>query len=162
MSALTTCGPGLPGRQLQIAARIKIISLAWMSAAGAPRDGRTRCALGGAKRDIRVSHRPTIHGEKVAAPASLLFAGTAPAERAGSDLPDQWRSCEAPVAPRAILVTARPAPGSRTRCTRLFADTVDDQRNVITVEDPVEVDRGHHPGPGERVGVTFDTDHELR
>lgn len=149
----------LPGRQLQIAARIKIISGLDVFLRRVPQDGRTSLRLGGQKRDIRVSTLPTIHGEKVVLRLLPSFAEL-PRLSALGLTPDQVAVLREALSSTqgVILVTGPTGAGKSHTLYAALADTVDDQRNVITVEDPVEVEiAGITQVQVSESGVTFDT-----
>ena len=150
----------LPKESLpSVVARIKIISGLDVFLRRVPQDGRTSLRLGGQKRDIRVSTLPTIHGEKVVLRLLPSFAEL-PRLSALGLTPDQVAVLREALSSTqgVILVTGPTGAGKSHTLYAALADTVDDQRNVITVEDPVEVEiAGITQVQVSESGVTFDT-----
>ncbi|MFN8126534.1 MAG: ATPase, T2SS/T4P/T4SS family [Candidatus Nanopelagicales bacterium] len=150
----------LPRESLSsVVARIKIISGLDVFTRRLPQDGRTKLRVGGQRRDIRVSTLPTIHGEKVVL-RLLPSYSELPQLGALGMTPDQMTLLRNALhsTQGVILVTGPTGAGKSHTLYAALADTVDDQRNVITVEDPVEIEiAGITQVQVSESGVTFDS-----
>jgi type IV pilus assembly protein PilB len=125
--------------QAGVISRLKIMADINISERRLPQDGRMSLTVGGRTVDLRVATHPTVHGEKVV----LRILDTSQARLDLVDLgfrPEALRRYEAcyrkPYG--TILVTGPTGSGkSTTLYATLNVLNVDD-RNIITVEDPVE------------------------
>ncbi len=132
-----------PARKMQAAvlARIKILSEMDIAERRLPQDGRFRIKRGGGKEDIdvRVSSLPTIYGEKIvmrildkgAVEHSLSMLGLEP------ELLDQFKATLAQ--PHGIIIVTGPTgSGKSTTLYSALNELRDPNKNISTVEDPVE------------------------
>ncbi len=153
-SALTAPRAAAPA----VISRIKIISGLDIAERRVPQDGRTRITVDGAAVDARVSTLPSMHGEKV------VIRLLARAEQI-SPLPEIGMAEEQLVALRAalaepqglVLITGPTGSGKTSTLYAALKEVVSPDRNVVTLEDPVEIQM-----PGitqvqvhERSGMTF-------
>jgi len=133
-------GASIP-KQIQsaIIARIKIISEADIAETRKPQDGRIKFKLGKREIDIRVSFFPTINGENVV--LRLLDKGKAVIglEKLGmnkSNIAIFKAAIEKPFG--MILVTGPTGSGKTTSLYSALSQLNSIEKNIITLEDPVE------------------------
>ena len=141
-----------------LTARIKIVASMDIAERRVPQDGRVRLTIDGRKVDARVSTLPSVHGEK--AVIRLLPAASAISRLAdlGMD-PEQHevlvRTLESPQG--LVLITGPTGSGKTNTLYAAIAETMSPERNVVTLEDPVEIEL-----PGitqvpidDKTGMTF-------
>ena len=141
-----------------LTARIKIVASMDIAERRVPQDGRVRLTIDGRKVDARVSTLPSVHGEK--AVIRLLPAASAISRLAdlGMD-PEQHevlvRTLESPQG--LVLITGPTGSGKTNTLYSAIAETMSPERNVVTLEDPVEIEL-----PGitqvpidDKAGMTF-------
>ena len=129
------------GTLSSITARIKIISGLDVFERRLPQDGRTRLRIQDHQREVRVSTLPTVHGEKIVMRLLPTQAGL-PAMASLGFTPEQAALMRSALnQPQGlILVTGPTGSGKSNTLYAALLCCVNDQRNVITVEDPVEVE----------------------
>ncbi len=122
-----------------VSSRIKIMSDLDISERRVPQDGRVALQMAGRNLDLRVATLPTVHGEKIVIRvldrsnvvhdlADLGFA---------DDTLERFRSCYTrPYG--AVLVTGPTGSGKSTTLYGTLNQLNSVDRNIITVEDPVE------------------------
>lgn len=130
-----------PQRQLAalLVSRIKVMSKLDIAEKRVPQDGRITVKIGGRAIDVRVSVIPASHGERVV--MRLLDKGSV-----SLDLPHLGMDPDALSAllrlinlPHGIiLVTGPTGSGKSTTLYSLLNQINDDDRNIMTIEDPVE------------------------
>ncbi|NAZ76757.1 type II/IV secretion system protein [Kineococcus sp. T13] len=141
-----------------VISRIKIISGLDISERRIPQDGRTRVTVDGAAIDCRVSTLPALHGEKVV--IRLLTRGDdVPSLPSLGFEPEQLEVFEKALSvPQGLVLITGPTGSGKTNT--LYAAihaTMSPEKNIITLEDPVEVQL---PGITQvqvhaKVGMTF-------
>ncbi|MGI4895042.1 MAG: GspE/PulE family protein, partial [Janthinobacterium lividum] len=141
-----------------VISRIKIISGLDISERRIPQDGRTRVVVDGSAIDCRVSTLPSLHGEKVV--IRLLTRGDdVPTLRSLGFEPEQLEVfTKALNVPQGLVLITGPTGSGKTNT--LYAaihETMSPEKNIITLEDPVEVQL---PGITQvqvhaKVGMTF-------
>ena len=141
-----------------VVARLKILGSLDIAERRIPQDGRFSVRLGGQKVDFRVASLPTIFGEKIvlrlmdasSVEADLTKLGFAP------EIFEKYREIFArPYG--AILVTGPTGSGKSTTLYATLAELNSQEKNIITVEDPVEM---RVPGVNQmqvnpKAGLTF-------
>ncbi|MCB8995673.1 MAG: Flp pilus assembly complex ATPase component TadA [Actinobacteria bacterium] len=144
--------------QAPLTSRIKIIANIDIAQRRVPQDGRARISLDGVSRNIRVSTLPTLHGEKVVI-RLLTDIGELPALSALGIPPEglsiiheALRSSQG-----LVLITGPTGSGKTTTLYSAIHEIVTGERNLITLEEPVEIEL---PGVSqvqidEKVGMTF-------
>ncbi len=144
--------------QAPLTSRIKIIANIDIAQKRIPQDGRARINLDGMIRNIRVSTLPTLHGEKVVirlltdiGELPALSALGIPAEGL-SIIHEALRSSQG-----LVLITGPTGSGKTTTLYSAIHEIVTGDRNLITLEEPVEIEL---PGVSqvqidEKVGMTF-------
>lgn len=147
-----------PGAANAVISRIKIIAGLDIAERRVPQDGRTNFLLDGRRIDARVSSLPSIHGEKIV--LRLLDNGE---ELPTLDTLGMLPADEAYVrrmlnaSQGLVLITGPTGSGKTSTLYAALAETLTPTRNVVTLEDPVEVQL---PGitqvqVNERTGMTF-------
>ncbi|NAZ87345.1 GspE/PulE family protein [Kineococcus indalonis] len=141
-----------------VISRIKIISGLDISERRVPQDGRTRVTVDGAAIDCRVSTLPALHGEKVV--IRLLTRGDdVPSLESLGFEPEQLevftRALSVPQG--LVLITGPTGSGKTNTLYAAIHATMSPEKNIITLEDPVEVQL---PGITQvqvntKVGMTF-------
>ena len=151
-------GPSLPRALYSgVLTRIKILANLNIAENRLPQDGRILHQVGDHRLDLRVSVFPTIHGEKVAIRVldksrsfGLEMLGMSPAELTA------FRKCI--TRPHGLfLVTGPTGSGKTTTLYSALAEINSVERNIVTLEDPVEYElpgiRQTQVNP--RAGLTF-------
>jgi type IV pilus assembly protein PilB len=142
-----------------VAARLKIISDLDVIERRLPQDGRTRIRLGpGTVLDARVSTLPTMHGENIV--IRLLPSSSRLPNLTDLGLTTEQRASllTAVTKPQGlVLITGPTGSGKTNTLYGALAEGVNRSRNVITLEDPVEIEL---PGAAQvqvddRIGLTF-------
>ncbi|RQW76748.1 MAG: type II secretion system protein GspE, partial [Methylococcus sp.] len=141
-----------------MASRIKILAQLDIAEKRLPQDGRFGIRLAGRQVDIRVSTVPTSHGERVVMRLldkdpkrlALVHLGLA-----ADTLADVTRALKAPHG--IVLVTGPTGSGKTTTLYSALLSINARERNIMTVEDPVEYDL---PGIGQvqinsRIDMSF-------
>ncbi|HQR79999.1 MAG TPA: ATPase, T2SS/T4P/T4SS family [Actinomycetota bacterium] len=144
--------------QSPLTSRIKIMANMDIAQKRVPQDGRARIAVDGLGRNIRVSTLPTLHGEKVVI-RLLTDIGELPALSALGFPPRGLQIVhEALRSPQGlVLITGPTGSGKTTTLYSAIHEVVTGDRNLITLEEPVEIEL---PGVSqvqidERAGMTF-------
>ena len=142
----------------QVTSRIKIVSGLDIAERRLPQDGRTRFTVEGGHVDARVSTMPAIHGEKVVVRLLTRHEQVPALDELGMS-PDQLAVVRAAItAPQGlVLITGPTGAGKTSTLYSALAEVDATERNVVTLEDPVEV---QFPGitqtqVNERTGLTF-------
>ena len=144
--------------QAPLTSRVKIMANIDIAQKRIPQDGRARISLDGMGRNIRVSTLPTLHGEKVVI-RLLTDIGELPALKTLGIPPrglqvvhEALRSSQG-----LVLITGPTGSGKTTTLYSAINEVVTGDRNLITLEEPVEIEL---PGVSqvqidEKVGMTF-------
>ncbi len=141
-----------------IVSRIKVISNLDISEKRIPQDGRTQIKISGETLDVRVSVLPTFFGERVVM-RLLMQSSQIPQINElgfGKELVDGiynlLRSSHG-----IILVTGPTGSGKTTSLHSFLREVETPEKNLITVEDPVEYksDNISQIQVNEKVGLTF-------
>ncbi len=122
-----------------VVSRIKIMSGLDITERRRPQDGRIQMELEGTEVDMRISSLPTVHGEKIVARVLNKAAGLLGIRDFGFSL----RSLDLiqsmlQQSQGLILVTGPTGSGKTTSLYAFLSEVNDPERNIITVEDPVE------------------------
>ncbi|WP_308470206.1 GspE/PulE family protein [Kineococcus rubinsiae] len=141
-----------------VISRIKIISGLDISERRLPQDGRTRVTVDGSAIDCRVSTLPALHGEKVV--IRLLTRGDdVPTLPSLGFEPEQLAvfSKALAVPQGLVLITGPTGSGKTNTLYAAIHATMTPEKNIVTLEDPVEVQL---PGITQvqvhaKVGMTF-------
>ncbi|MDG2090909.1 MAG: type II secretion system ATPase GspE [Gammaproteobacteria bacterium] len=138
--------------------RIKVMSRLDIAEKRLPQDGRMAVKLGGRSIDLRVSTMPSSYGERVVMRLLDKDAGKMQTEDLGMPADTKARLEELIQRPHGIILVTGPTGSGKT--TTLYAALQQmnrQERNIMTVEDPVEYDL---PGISQtqiniRAGMTF-------
>lgn len=130
-----------PNRQLAslLISRIKVMSKMDIAEKRIPQDGRISLRIGGRGVDVRVSTLPSSFGERVV--MRLLDKNNAKLEleHLGMTLDNRNKMSELIHKPHGIiLVTGPTGSGKSTTLYAALSDINSKDRNILTVEDPVE------------------------
>lgn len=146
------------GGYSSLVARLKIVSGLDVIERRVPQDGRARVRLGSDLVDIRIATLPSLHGEKVV--VRLLPAASRLPSLATLGFSPSHRQLLLDVTARPqglILLTGPTGSGKTNTLYATIAEGIGSDRNVITLEDPVEIEL-----PGitqvpidERIGMDF-------
>lgn len=141
-----------------IISRIKVISNLDISEKRIPQDGRTQIKIAGETLDIRVSVLPTFYGERVV--MRLLMQGSQIPQInelgfSSALIGDVKRLLR--LSHGIILVTGPTGSGKTTSLHSFLREVQSPEKNLITVEDPVEYksDNIAQIQVNEKVGLTF-------
>lgn len=140
--------------------RLKVMSNLDISTKTKSQDGRIAICLGGEKIDIRVSILPTVHGERVVLRILENKAGSLTLENLGLDKLMQKNITKLINQPHGIILLTGPTGSGKTTTLYACLEKLDSsERNIITIEDPVEYQIA---GLGqvqvnEKIGLTFAT-----
>ena len=139
-----------------VISRVKIMSDLDIAERRLPQDGRVGLTIDGHHVDLRVVTLPTVHGEigRHAHPRQvegvvieLEQARHAPTTSASASS-DAFRQAYG-----AVLVTGPTGSGKSTTLYAALGELNTPEKNIITIEDPVEYQiDGHHPGAGQPAG----------
>lgn len=141
-----------------IISRIKVISALDISEKRLPQDGRTQVKVAGKSLDVRVSVLPTYHGERVVL-RLLMQATSIPSlrelgfnEATTSGLEELLKFSHG-----IILVTGPTGSGKSTTLHSFLQQLASPEKNIISIEDPVEYDAPHvsQIAVNTKAGLTF-------
>jgi type II secretion system protein E len=149
-----------PAKRMHAAlvSRIKILGGMNIAERRLPQDGRIKLTIAGRNIDVRVSIVPTVHGER--AVMRILDKGTSmislPQLGMREDTLKIWRKLIS-VPYGMILVTGPTGSGKSTTLYAALQEVYSGERNILTIEDPVEYQL---PGVGQipvraGIGLTF-------
>ncbi|MCK4875089.1 MAG: type II/IV secretion system protein [Sulfurimonas sp.] len=141
-----------------IVSRIKVISNLDISEKRIPQDGRTQIKIAGQTLDVRVSILPTFYGERVVMRLLMQSSQIPKIDELGFnseliyDVKKLLRSSHG-----IILVTGPTGSGKTTSLHSFLREVESPEKNLITVEDPVEYksDNIAQIQVNEKVGLTF-------
>jgi len=141
-----------------VVSRIKVISNLDISEKRVPQDGRTAIKISGKTLDIRVSILPTFYGERVVMRILMQSEDILTLENLGiADSITTQLSHLTQNSYGMILVTGPTGSGKSTTLHSLLQTLETPEKNIITVEDPVEYKSDHinQIQVNEKVGLTF-------
>ena len=138
--------------------RIKVMSKLDIAERRLPQDGRMSVRLGGRSIDLRVSTMPSSHGERVVMRLLDKDAGKLKTDDLGMPQDTKAELVDLVSRPHGIILVTGPTGSGKTTTLYAALQQMDrQQRNIMTVEDPVEYDL---PGISQtqinlRAGMTF-------
>jgi len=146
--------------QASIISRYKVLANLDITENRLPQDGRFRATIGHRIIDFRVSTLPSLYGEKVV--MRLLDRTSLVTDLTKLGFSEETRLLFEDMVKRSygmILVTGPTGSGKSTTLYAALAATLDDAKNVVTVEDPVEYElRGvTQTAVNTEIGLTFAT-----
>lgn len=141
-----------------IVSRIKVMAGLNIAEKRVPQDGRIEIRVGDKLIDIRVSTLPTVHGERVV--LRLLDKSSRMLELHELGIPDMHLADIRKLITMShgiVLVTGPTGSGKTTTLYAALSEINTPEKNIITIEDPVEY---QIPGIGQvhvnrKVGLTF-------
>ncbi|HVN67844.1 MAG TPA: GspE/PulE family protein [Candidatus Sulfotelmatobacter sp.] len=155
---LNDCPPIHKSQEAALLSRVKILVNLDIAENRLPQDGRTNLKLGRHHFDLRVSTLPTIHGEKAVIRLLNRRQAQLDLEELGME-PEQLIIYRSIIAKNTglVLVTGPTGSGKTTTLYSTLAKLNAKERNIITIEDPVEYQL---PGINQvqvnvRSGLTF-------
>jgi len=138
--------------------RIKVISNLDISEKRVPQDGRTQVVISGKTLDVRVSLLPTYYGERVVMRILMQSENIPSLEDLGfqKELTDAFYKL-LNHSHGMILVTGPTGSGKSTTLHSFLQHIASPDKNIITVEDPVEYNTGNisQIQVNDKVGLTF-------
>jgi general secretion pathway protein E len=148
------------GLQASIASRIKIMGSLDIAEKRLPQDGRIRLKIAGKDYDVRLSTVPVAYGERLVLrllPDSQELLDLSKVGFNASQLSVLDRIIKRPNG--IFLVTGPTGSGKTTTLHAALATINDSDKNIITIEEPVEIQQ---PGIGQievnpKIGLTFAT-----
>lgn len=147
------------GLHLPIISRIKVISSLDISERRLPQDGRFKTIIAGDKEiDFRVNVLPTAFGEKIVLRVLDKTAGILDLEKLGFEADALKKLKECGLKPHGMILCCGPTGSGKTTTLYSLLKFVDSpQKNIVTVEDPVEYQiRGlNQVNVKPAVGLTF-------
>lgn len=141
-----------------IMTRIKIISNLNIAEKRLPQDGRMKVFVDGKNIDLRVSILPTIFGEKAVIRILKNDSKNISKEKLGMDKESMQKLESIIKSPYGIiLVTGPTGSGKSTTLYSILSELNNEQRNIVTVEDPVEymIDGINQVNVNVKAGLTF-------
>src|SRR5215218_9932779 len=144
--------------QSGVTARLKILADLDIAEKRLPQDGRFSVRLGGQKVDLRVATLPTVFGEKVV--LRLLDTANVDVDLRGLGFAPEILERYEEVYKRpygTILVTGPTGSGKSTTLYATLKELNSPEKNIITVEDPVEYRLGgiNQVQVNPKAGLTF-------
>jgi general secretion pathway protein E len=141
-----------------VISRIKVISNLDISEKRIPQDGRTQIKIAKKTLDIRVSVLPTFYGERVVMRILMQSDDIPKLEELGFSL-ESIEQLESVLQNSygMVLVTGPTGSGKSTTLHSVLQQIESSERNIITVEDPVEYksDKINQIQVNAKVGLTF-------
>ena len=121
--------------------RIKVMAKLDIAEKRLPQDGRMSVKLGGRSVDLRVSTMPSSYGERVVMRLLDKSAGKLSVDDLGMPIKTKARLDEIIGRPHGIILVTGPTGSGKTTTLYAALQQMDrQQRNIMTVEDPVEYD----------------------
>lgn len=121
--------------------RIKVMAKLDIAEKRLPQDGRMSVKLGGRSVDLRVSTMPSSYGERVVMRLLDKSAGKLSVDDLGMPEKTKKRLDEIIGRPHGIILVTGPTGSGKTTTLYAALQQMDrQQRNIMTVEDPVEYD----------------------
>jgi type II secretory ATPase GspE/PulE/Tfp pilus assembly ATPase PilB-like protein len=122
-----------------ISVRLKVMSSLNIAETRVPQDGRISLTLGGRDIDFRVSVQPTVYGENIVLRILDSQKGILTLEKLGL-LEDDLTALKLMIArpEGVILITGPTGSGKTTTLYSLLKHLNTEERNIMTLEDPVE------------------------
>jgi len=141
-----------------VISRIKVISNLDISEKRIPQDGRTQIKIAGKTLDIRVSILPTFYGERIVMRILMQSEDILSVQELG--FPTYITEKLEGVLQNSygmVLVTGPTGSGKSTTLHSLLHQVVSEEKNIITVEDPVEYKSNEFSQiqVNSKVGLTF-------
>ena len=141
-----------------VVSRIKVISNLDISEKRVPQDGRTTIKISGKTLDIRVSVLPSFYGERVVMRILMQSENIPTLENLGISSSTGRQLLELTKNSYGMILVTGPAGSGKSTTLHSLLQTIEStDKNIITVEDPVEYksDTINQIQVNEKVGLTF-------
>ena len=141
-----------------LVSRIKIMASMDIAEKRLPQDGRIAVAINKRMLDLRVSTLPTKSGEKVVIRVLHTSNATLPVEQLGLQGKRHRDFLSIICRPQGILLVTGPTGSGKTTTMYTALSTIKtEEKNIVTVEDPVEYELEgiSQVSVNEKVGLTF-------
>ncbi len=141
-----------------LVSRVKVLARMNIAERRLPQDGAFDTTLDARRIDVRVSTVPTVHGERVALRLLDRSQGVLPLDQLGMDARTRRRYEGLIRQPFGILLVSGPTgSGKTTTLVSTLAQLNSADKNIITIEDPVEYQLPgvSHIQVNPRAGLTF-------
>jgi len=138
--------------------RIKVISSLDISEKRIPQDGRTQVSISGKTLDVRVSILPTYHGERVVMRILMQSEHIPTLEELGFDSEITRTFYRLLSHSHGMILVTGPTGSGKSTTLHSFLQYINSpDKNIITIEDPVEynADNINQIQVNEKVGLTF-------
>lgn len=142
----------------RVVSRLKVMAGLDIAETRLPQDGRIALRLGGRAIDLRVSTLPGHYGERVVMRLLDRSAGLMPLDALGLRPEQETMLARLAARPNGIILATGPTgSGKTTTLYSLLSLANREERNIVTVEDPIEYDL---PGVSQsqinaEIGMTF-------
>lgn len=147
-----------PKLQPAVISRIKIMANIDIAEKRLPQDGRIQLDIEGRNIDLRVATFPTIYGEHVAIRILDKSMGILKLEELGFEEETLERFKSVITRPYGLILVTGPTGSGKTTTLYSVLNTINDSnKNIITLEDPVEytIKGIHQSQVNARAGLTF-------
>ncbi|MFU8786466.1 MAG: GspE/PulE family protein [Candidatus Izemoplasmataceae bacterium] len=125
----------------KLVSRIKVMSHMDITDNRTPQDGRIKTVIEGRPIDLRISTLPTVRGEKVVMRVLDLSRDSQGIDRLGLSEADRKIFMRMISRPNGIVLVSGPTGSGKTTSLYACLDQLNDPDvNIITVEDPVEIE----------------------
>ncbi|MCI4406002.1 MAG: type II/IV secretion system protein [Sulfuricurvum sp.] len=141
-----------------VISRIKVISNLDIAEKRLPQDGRTQIKIAGKSLDVRVSVLPTYHGERVVMRLLMHAASIPGLEELGFNRSTTERFYELLKFSHGIILVTGPTGSGKSTTLHSFLQRLSGpEKNVMSIEDPVEYDATHvsQIAVNSKIGLTF-------
>ena len=128
-------------RAAPLRSRLKLLAQLDIAERRLPQDGRALVRVGSREQDLRVSAMPTLHGETLALRLLPRHADLLGLAELGLAPADHERLAAVLARPQGLVLLTGPTGSGKTTTAYAALEAVDpERRNVLTLEDPVEVE----------------------
>lgn len=125
----------------RVVSRLKVMAGLDIAETRLPQDGRIPLRLGGRMIDTRVSSLPGNYGERIVLRILDRAAGLMPLEKLGLDASQIALLEKLAATPNGIILATGPTGAGKTTTLYSLLKLADrEERNIVTVEDPIEYD----------------------
>lgn len=125
----------------RVVSRLKVMAGLDIAETRLPQDGRIPLRLGGRMIDTRVSSLPGNYGERIVLRILDRAAGLMPLEQLGLDQAQIALLEKLAATPNGIILATGPTGAGKTTTLYSLLKLADrEERNIVTVEDPIEYD----------------------
>lgn len=141
-----------------VISRIKVISNLDIAEKRLPQDGRTQIKIAGKSLDVRVSVLPTYHGERVVMRLLMHAASIPGLEELGFNRSTTERFYDLLKFSHGIILVTGPTGSGKSTTLHSFLQRLSGpDKNVMSIEDPVEYDAAHvsQIAVNSKIGLTF-------